>query len=98
MSCGGSTELITMLNRFGICSSVDTLKRVIHSVSLDRKNAGTRSLLVEKAFTVASTDNIDFLRVMLLYTRVTSTVVGMPLAFSLFNRCLTQPSIVSRAG
>ena len=34
-SCGGSTELITMLNRFGICSSMDTLKRVIHSVSLD---------------------------------------------------------------
>ena len=31
-SCGGSTELITMLNRFGICSSVDTLKHVIHSV------------------------------------------------------------------
>ena len=61
-SCGGSTELITMLNRFGICSSVDTLKRIIHSVSLDRKNAGTRSLLVEKAFTVASTDNIDFLQ------------------------------------
>ena len=51
-----------MLNRFGICSSVDTLKRVIHSVSLDRKNAGTRSLLVEKAFTVASTDNVDFLQ------------------------------------
>ena len=61
-SCGGSTELIMMLNRFGICSSVDTLKRVIHSVSLDRKNAGTRSLLVEKAFTVASTDNVDFLQ------------------------------------
>ena len=25
-SCGGSTELTTILNRFGICSSVDTLK------------------------------------------------------------------------
>ena len=61
-SCGGSTELITILNRFGICSSVDTLKRIIHSVSLDRKNAGTRSLLVEKVFTVASTDNVDFLQ------------------------------------
>ena len=34
-SCGGSTELITILNRFGICSSVDTLKRIIHSVSVD---------------------------------------------------------------
>ena len=28
-SCGGSTELNTILNRFGICSWVDTLKRVI---------------------------------------------------------------------
>ena len=60
-SCGGSTKLITILNRFGIYSSVDTLSRVIHSVSLDRKNAGTRSLLIEKAITIASTDNIDFL-------------------------------------
>ena len=58
-SCGGSTLLITI---FGICSSVDTLKRIIHSVSLDRNTAGTRSLVVEKAFTVASTDNIDFLQ------------------------------------
>ena len=61
-SFGGSTELITILNRFGIRSSVDTLNRIIHCVSLDQKNAGTRSLLVEKAFTVASTDNVDFLQ------------------------------------
>ena len=54
--------MITILNTFGICSSVDTLKRIIHSVSVDWKNAGTRSLLVEKAFTVASTDNVDFLQ------------------------------------
>ena len=51
-----------MLNRFGICSSMVKLKHVIHSVSLDQKNAGTRSLLVEKAFTIASTDNVDFLQ------------------------------------
>ena len=61
-SCGGSTELITILNRFGICSSADTLNGIIHPVSLDRKNAGTRSLPVEKAFTVASTDNVHFLQ------------------------------------
>ena len=61
-SCGGSTELITILNRFGICSSVDTLKRIVHSVLLDRKNAGTRSLLVNEVFTVASTDNVYFLQ------------------------------------
>lgn len=61
-SCGGSTELITIFNRFGICSSVETLKRIIHSVSQDRKDAGTRSLLVDRAFTIASTDNVDFLQ------------------------------------
>ena len=32
-SCGGSTELITILNRFGIVVSVETLKRTILSVS-----------------------------------------------------------------
>ena len=32
-SCGGSTELITILNRFSICSSVDTLNRIIHSIA-----------------------------------------------------------------
>ena len=60
-SCGDSTELITISNRFGVCSSVDTLKCIIHSVSLDWKNAGTRSLLAEEVLTVASTDNVDFL-------------------------------------
>ena len=58
-SSGGSTELKT---RFGICSSVNMLKCIIYLIPLDCKNAGTRSLLVEKAFTVASTDNIDFLQ------------------------------------
>ena len=61
-SCGGSTELITILNRFGICSSVDTLKHIIHSASVDRRSAGTKSLLVDSAFTIASTDNVDFLQ------------------------------------
>ena len=61
-SCGGSTELINILNRFDICSSVDTLKGIIQPVSHDRKSAGTRSLLVNKAFTVASTDNVNFLQ------------------------------------
>ena len=42
-SCGGSTELITVLNRFGIVASVETLKRTILSVSQDRKAAGNKS-------------------------------------------------------
>ena len=61
-ACGGSTELITILNRLGIVASLDTLKRAIHSVSQDRKTAGVKNLLVERAFTVASADNVDFLQ------------------------------------
>lgn len=61
-SCGGSTELMTILNRFGIAASIETLKRTIHSVSEDRRSAGIKSLLVDKAFTVASADNVDFLQ------------------------------------
>lgn len=59
--CGGSTELITILNRLGVTASLDTLKRHIHSISEKRKQAGIDGLLVDKAFTVASADNIDFL-------------------------------------
>ena len=60
-SCGGSNEVITVLNRFGICSSVDTLNHIIHSVSLDRRTAGIKSLL-DNALTVTSTDIVDFLQ------------------------------------
>lgn len=60
-SCGGSAELITILNRLGVTASLDTLKRHIHSISEKRKQAGIDWLLVDKAFTVASADNIDFL-------------------------------------
>ena len=58
-SCGGSTELMTILNRLGIVASIE---RAIHSVSQDRKSAGVKSLMVERAFTVASADNVDFLQ------------------------------------
>ena len=59
--CGGSTELIRILNRLGITASLDTLKRHIHRISEEGKKTGIEGLLVEKAFTVASADNIDFL-------------------------------------
>ena len=61
-TCGGSTELITVLNKVGAVSSVDTFKRVVNFVSHERRIQGVRSLLVDKAFTVTSTDNIDFLK------------------------------------
>ncbi len=59
---GGSTELITILNRLGIVASIDTLKRVILSVSQDRVSQGIQTLLVPDVFTVASVDNVDFLQ------------------------------------
>ncbi len=61
-SCGGSTELLTILNRVGAVVSQDTLKRHMHMVSQCRKEDGLDKLLVKGPFTVASTDNIDFLQ------------------------------------
>ena len=60
--CGGSTELIKLLNRFGVVASTETLKRTIHYISQQRREAGIKTLLVDKAFTVASAGNIDFLQ------------------------------------
>ncbi len=61
-SSGGTCELITLLNRVGATASVPTLKRHIQTISEARKDKGLQGLLPEKAFTVASTDNIDFLQ------------------------------------
>ena len=55
--CGGSAELLQILNRLGITASLETLKRHIHNVSEIRKQTGIDGLLVDKAFTVASVDN-----------------------------------------
>ena len=61
-SNGGSVQLSKILNRIGAVASSDTLNRVILSVLQERKKQGIQSLLVSEAFTVASTDNIDFLQ------------------------------------
>lgn len=61
-SCSGSSELITILNGIGAVASIDTLKRVVLSISQDRVKKGAQKLLVERAFTIASADNIDFLQ------------------------------------
>ena len=60
-SCGGSSELITILNRIGATASLPTLNRHILSVSEERQKEGVSSVLIDKSFTVASADNIDFL-------------------------------------
>ena len=61
-SNGGSTELITILNRIGVVCSVDTLKRVIRYISQERKEQGIKRLLFDTAFTVATVDNVDYLQ------------------------------------
>ena len=59
---GGSSELISVLNRLGAVASADTLNRHICSVSVQRKTAGLLKDLNSESFTVASTDNLDFLQ------------------------------------
>ena len=51
-----------ILNRMGAVASLDTLKRVILSVSQDRRDQGIQTLLVPQKLTVASVDNVDFLQ------------------------------------
>ena len=60
---GGSTELITILNRLGIVAAMDTLKHNILSVSEDRISQGIWTLLVPR-FPV---DNVDFLQSAAVY-------------------------------
>ena len=61
-ACGGSSELITVLNRLGAVASSETLDRHIVRVSVQRKQDGLLKGLDDKSFTVATTDNIDFLQ------------------------------------
>ncbi len=51
-----------ILNRVGAVASVDSLKRLVHIISHERREAGLDKLLVKGAFTVATVDNIDFLQ------------------------------------
>ena len=58
---GSSTDLIQILNRLGVCSSMDTLLRHIQqTVELSRSKGLLQDLATSK-FTVFSVDNIDFL-------------------------------------
>ena len=59
---GGSSELITVLNRLGAVVSSETLDRHLVRVSAQRKKEGLLKELDDKSFTVATTDNIDFLQ------------------------------------
>ena len=59
-SCGGSTQLIRILNRLGVCSSADTLARSIQSRVQEREKKGPEQDCARNAPTLISTDNIDF--------------------------------------
>ena len=61
-SNGGSTELITILNRIGVVCSVDTIKRVICYIFQERKEQGIKRLLFDTAFTIATVDNVDYMQ------------------------------------
>ena len=56
---GGSSDLMSTLNRVGGIASQDTLNRHICSVSERREKEGLLKDLPQSAFTVASTDNVD---------------------------------------
>ena len=59
---GGSSELISVLNKLGAVASMETLDRHIMRVSVQRKMEGLLKELDSSTFTVATTDNIDFLQ------------------------------------
>jgi len=60
-SLGGSTQLVKILNRLGICSSSDTLARCIQHRATERETKGPEQECSRDSITFISADNIDFL-------------------------------------
>ena len=58
---GGSTLLIQIMNRLGMCSSADTLARSIQFRVAQREKMGPQTECLPTSFTIVSIDNIDFL-------------------------------------
>ena len=74
--------LIKILNRLGICSSLDVLQRYMHYKVSEPKN---ESLDKSDTIEIVSIDNIDFLhsyRCMLEYLMIIVKVVGMAQLFN----------------
>ena len=77
-SQGGTTFLIQVLNKLGVCSSEDTLKRFVQT-KLDAMSGKhpCSKFFNSSSFTVISVDNIDFLYLALhKYLRVHRRVAG----------------------
>ena len=60
-SFGGSSVLIKILNRLGICASADTLARSIQFRVAQREKQGPKHECSPDSLTIVSADNIDFL-------------------------------------
>ena len=60
-TCGGSSRLIKLLNRLGICACLDTHDRYIQHRVEKLKEKGPMSNYLCTAFSVASGDNLDFI-------------------------------------
>ena len=65
-----------------------TLKRHIQTISPKHHDIGVHGLLVDKAFTIASADNIDF-KAMLLCILAASITAGMQQACNLCSLSLS---------
>ena len=61
VTCSGSSRLMKFLNRLGVCTSADKHTRYVTKRVEKQKEEGIMSAYPECAFTIASTDNLDFL-------------------------------------
>lgn len=77
-SQGGTTFLIQALNKLGVCSSHDTLKRFIQrKLDAQVKNHPCSTLFNSNTFTVISVDNIFFYTAMQGFLKALTIVAGM---------------------
>ena len=60
--CGGSRNLINILNQLGVVGSADTHDRFVTSVSEKQREKGIWESLPENTFSIASVDNFDMLQ------------------------------------
>ena len=59
-TCGGSSELVHILNRLGAVSSTDTHDSYVQYIVTKQLQQNEIPCLVSNGFTIASTDNLDF--------------------------------------